>query len=178
MDLDRRDEIRDRLRELAGEHGFEDVVENQNTIDWDQVFERATRADRRLAGQIGALRDRYERAYPALVRIEFETNEPFDFAAGQYLSVRYGNRTCAYSIASSPTREETELCIRRVPDGRLSPKLCEELSVGDRLAIRGPSGHLLLEDVSKRDMVFLATGTGVAPMKSMIDYTFEKGRDE
>jgi ferredoxin-NADP reductase len=49
--------------------------------------------------------------------------------------------------------------------------------VGDQLTLRGPNGHLLLEDVSRRDMVFLATGTGVAPMKSMIDYTFEQGRD-
>ena len=131
-----------------------------------------------MAPQIGAFRDRFERAHPALVRIVFETDEPFDFAAGQYLSVRYGDRTRAYSIASSPNRDRAELCIRRVPDGRLSPRLCEELEVGDTLAIRGPSGHLLLEDASHREMAFLATGTGVAPMKSMIDYTFETGRDE
>ena len=178
MDLDRRQEIRNRLHELATIHGFDDAILEQESIDWDQLFEQATAADRRLAGRIGALHDRYERAHPALIKIAFETDEPFDFAAGQYLSVRYGNRTRAYSIASSPSREETELCIRRVPEGKLSPRLCDELSVGDRLAIRGPSGHLLLEDVSSRDMAFLATGTGVAPMKSMIDYTFEQGRDE
>ena len=178
MDTDRREEIRARLREIGQIHGFDDILAGTESIDWERLFDRATQADRRLAGRVGALHDRYERAHPALVTIEFETDEPFDFAAGQYLSVRYGNRTRAYSIASSPNRAETELCIRRVPEGKLSPKLCDELSVGDRLAIRGPSGHLLLEDVSSRDMAFLATGTGVAPMKSMIDYTFEEGRDE
>lgn len=178
MDRDRRAEVRTRLEELGDRHGFAHAIPASGPIDWDHLFETATGADRGLAGQIGALHDRYERAHPALVRIEFETDTPFDFAAGQYLSVRYGNRTRAYSIASSPNREETELCIRRVPEGRLSPTLCEDLAVGDRLAIRGPSGHLLLEDVSNRDMVFLGTGTGVAPMRSMIEYTFETGRDE
>jgi ferredoxin-NADP reductase len=178
LDRPRKDEIRSRLRELGSEYGFADAVADQGPLDWDGVFEAATRADRRLAPRIGALRDRFERAHPALVRIVFETDEPFEFAAGQYLSIRYGNRTRAYSIASSPTREDTELCIRRVPDGRLSTRLCEELSVGDEITVRGPHGHLLLEDVSERDLVFLATGTGVAPMKSMIDYVFEAGRDE
>ena len=178
MDHDRRGEIREKLQELGSKFGFEEAIPDRGNINWDRVFEEATRTNRKLAPRIGAFRDRFERAHPALVRIEFETDEPFDFAAGQYLSIRYGNRTRAYSIASSPNREGTELCIRRVPDGRLSPRLCEELSAGDRLTIRGPNGHLLLEDTSERDIAFLATGTGVAPMKSMIDYTFEKGRDE
>ncbi len=178
MDRDRRHEVRERLFELGTTHGFADAVPDEGSIDWDRVFDAATSVDPQLAPQIGSFRDRFERAHPALVRIAFETETPFDFAAGQYLSVRFGNRTRAYSISSSPNREETELCIRRVPDGRLSPRLCDELQVGDRLAVRGPSGHLLLEDPSERDLAFLATGTGVAPMKSMIDYTFETGRDE
>lgn len=178
MDSDRREEVRHRLRKVGQQYGFEEVVPEDGPIDWELVFDEATRESRQLASQIGAFRDRFTRAHPALVRIAFETDEPFDFAAGQYISVRYGDRTRAYSIASSPNRDETELCIRRVPDGRLSPRLCEELAVGDTLRIRGPSGHLLLEDTSRRDMAFLATGTGVAPMKSMIDYAFEMGRDE
>ncbi len=178
MDKVRRGEVRRRLLKLGEKHGFNDVVPAAGPIDWDVVFEAATQSRRQLASQIGAFRDRFERAHPALVRIVFETEEPFEFAAGQYLSIRYRERTRAYSIASSPTRDETELCIRRVPDGRLSPRLCDELSVGDRFVVRGPNGHLLLEDSSPRDMAFLATGTGVAPMKSMIDYVFETGRDE
>ncbi len=178
MDRVRKDEVRTTLRRLGKKHGFADAIAASGPIDWDDIFEKATSNNRRLAPQIGAFRDRYERAHPALVRIVFETDKPIEFAAGQYLSVRFGDRTRAYSIASSPNRDETELCIRRVPDGRLSPRLCDEVEVGDRLAIRGPNGHLLLEDPSRRDMVFLATGTGVAPMKSMIDYTFEQGRDE
>lgn len=178
MDLDRRSELRNRLRTLGTKYGFDGLIPDRGSINWDRVFEAATDADRRLAPQIGALHERFERAHPALVRIVVETDQPFDFAAGQYVSIRYGTRTRPYSIASSPTRDDTELCIRRVPDGTLSPRLCDDLSAGDRITVRGPNGHLLLEDVSSRDLAFLATGTGVAPMKSMIDYTFEKGRDE
>ncbi len=177
LDRDRRTEIRERLRTLASRHGFEGEIPRDGEIDWSAVFTAATAKQRRLAPVIGALRDRYLREHPALVKVVFESEQPFDFAAGQYLSVRYGGRTRAYSIASSPTADATELCIRRVPDGRLSVRLCDELEPGDRLAIRGPSGDLLLEDPSDRDLVFLATGTGVAPMKSMIDYTFATGRD-
>lgn len=177
MDRNRQREVRQKLLRLGRKHGFDDVVPERGAIDWEHVFNEATQANRRLAPRIGALHDRFERAHPALVRIEFETDEPIGHAAGQYLSIRYRGRTRAYSIASSPNRPETELCIRRVPDGRLSARLCDELSVGDMLTVRGPHGHLLLEDASDRDMVFLATGTGVAPMKSIIDYIFEEGRD-
>lgn len=178
MDENRREEVRQRLLELGTKHSFAAVVPEEGPIDWDLVFETATAAHPQLAPQIGALHNRFDRAHPALVRITFETDEPFDFAAGQYVSIRYGDRSRAYSVASSPTRDETELCVRRVPDGRLSPRLCDELSVGDRITVRGPNGHLLLEDVSPRDKAFLATGTGVAPMKSMIDYLFDTRRDE
>ncbi|WP_254274481.1 FAD-binding oxidoreductase [Haloarcula marina] len=178
MDRRRRDEVRARLLDLGARYGFDESVPERGAIDWDTVFERATHSNRKLAPRIGALRDRFKRDHPALVRIVLETDEPVGHAAGQYVSIRYGSRTRAYSIASSPNRDETELCVRRVPDGRLSRRLCGDLSVGDEVTIRGPNGHLLLEDVSRRDAVFLATGTGVAPMKSMIDYTFEEERDE
>lgn len=53
------------------------------------------------------------------------------------------------------------------------------LAVGDHLSIRGPfGGEFVLQEPSTRDLVFLATGTGVAPLKSMIDYCFEEGLDE
>lgn len=177
MDRNRKAEVRNALVELAETNGFADIVPEDGRLDWDAIFDRATSGNRRLAPRIGALHNRYERDYPSLIRLTLETEEPVGHAAGQYVSIRYGDRTRAYSIASSPTRPETELCVRRVPDGRLSPRLCDELAVGEEVSLRGPYGHLLLEDASPRDLVFLATGTGVAPMKSMIDYTFETGRD-
>ncbi|MEF8814305.1 MAG: FAD-binding oxidoreductase [Halovenus sp.] len=111
-----------------------------------------------------------------LVRARFTPD--IDFLAGQYVGLRYNGLPRAYSIANSPTEDELEICVRRVPGGRLSPQLCDDLSVGESVTVRGPYGELVLQDSSPRDVVFLATGTGVAPFKGMIDFLFETGRDE
>lgn len=137
-------------------------------------------ADRR-GGEVGeklaALQTRYVQPYPSLLRIDVETDEAVEFLAGQYLAVRYGGVARVYSVASSPNRGAIEFCVRRVPGGRMTSELAVDLDVGDELTLRGPYGDLLLEPTSRRDVVFLATGTGVAPFKAMIDYLFEEGLD-
>ncbi|MFB6219318.1 MAG: ferredoxin--NADP reductase, partial [Halobacteriaceae archaeon] len=121
---------------------------------------------------------RCERRRPMLVATELRPDEPVDYLAGQYVGIRYRGTSRAYSLSSSPNRERLELCVRRMPGGRLSPRICEDLSVGDEVTVRGPYGDLVLGNRSARDVVFLATGTGVAPFKGMIDYLFEEGLDE
>lgn len=177
LDRDRTDQIRRRIDELADEYELPRPADENGEIDWDETFDAAAQVAPWLVSQLGALHERYERPHPALIRLAFETDDPFDFVAGQYVTVRYQGRSRPYSIASSPTHEETELCIRRVPAGRLTPRLCDELTVGDELTVRGPNGHLHLEDPSKRDLGFFATGTGIAPLRSMLDYLFDTRRD-
>ncbi len=132
-------------------------------------------------GEIGrkldVLQARYHRCHPSLVRVVLETEEPVEFVAGQYVSVKYSGVSRVYSVASSPSRDEVELCIRRVPDGRLTPEILENLETGDEVTLRGPFGEFVMHEPSSRDLVFLATGTGVAPFKSTVDYVFEEGRD-
>ncbi|MFB6280668.1 MAG: FAD-binding oxidoreductase [Haloferacaceae archaeon] len=131
----------------------------------------------RRASRLVALQERFIRPYPSLIRVTVETDEPVEFVAGQYVSVRYRGTTRPYSVASSPTRDDLEFCIRRVPGGELTSDLAETLSEGDVVTLRGPYGDFVMEPPSKRDLVFLATGTGVAPFRSMIDYCFETGRN-
>lgn len=130
-----------------------------------------------VADRLADLQGRYLQPYPSLLVIDVATDEPVDFVAGQYLSIRYEDVARAYSVASSPTRDDLEFCVRRVPGGRMTSELAVDLTVGDQLTLRGPYGELTLEEPSSRDLVFLATGTGVAPFKSMIDYCFEEGLD-
>jgi CDP-4-dehydro-6-deoxyglucose reductase len=130
-----------------------------------------------VGGELRSLQERYIRPYPSLVRIAVETDESVEFVAGQYLSIRYRGTTRVYSLASSPNREELEFCIRRVPGGRLTPTLSADLEPGEEVTLRGPYGDFVMEPPSKRDLVFLATGTGVAPFKSMLDFCFEEGRE-
>lgn len=131
-----------------------------------------------LATKLGHLTDRYHRAYPSLLSLRLrEEDEPLDFVPGQYVTIRFHDTPRPYSVASSPNRNYLEFCLRRVPGGRLTADLFETLESGDEVAIRGPNGDFVMEDTSSRDLAFLATGTGVAPLKSMIQYTFEEGRD-
>ena len=147
---------------------------------WDEtIAELSEQGEEHLGGRLNALKERVERPYPSLVRLWFALEEEMDFVPGQYVRISYDDEEPrVYSIASSPNADEMELCIRRVPGGHLTPTLCDETSEGDDLFVRGPYGdEFTLLDPSPRDMVFVATGTGVAPFKSMIEYTFEEGRD-
>ena len=160
-----------------------DVVEDRKA--WEEAIDELADTGEQsmadaMAAKVDTLRERAERGYPSLLRLRFRPEEPFEFVPGQYARISYEEEEPrVYSIASSPNRDELELCIRRVPDGELTPDLCERASEGDDLFLRGPYGdEFMLQDPSERDLVFVATGTGAAPFKSMIDYTFEEGRDE
>ncbi len=96
----------------------------------------------------------------------------FRFQPGQWVSVVLpGNGVPlirAYSIASAPREDATfELAVTHVPDGAASEKLFE-LRAGDRLRVTGPFGTFHLKEPVDRPVVFIATGTGVAPFRSMI----------
>jgi NAD(P)H-flavin reductase len=148
---------------------------NGEELDWDALNDLLEDVGDPVHKKVETLLRRYERAYPGLLSVQFD--EDLDFAPGQYITIRYDQIPRPYSIASSPNEEELELCIRRVPGGTLTADLFEELSENETISLRGPNGDFLLEEPSHRDMVFLATGTGVAPLKSMIEYTFEEGHD-
>lgn len=198
MDEGRNDAVVAELRETLHEYGSERWREERpSTVegrdDWIQAqldpvdhLEGGTPLNPYLeegwrGGAVGeklaALQGRYLQPYPTLLRIAVDSDEPVDFVAGQYLSLRYRDVTRVYSIASSPNRDPIEFCVRRVPGGRLTSELAVDLSAGDEVTLRGPYGDLMLEPPSSRDVVFLATGTGVAPFKGMIDYLFEEGMD-
>lgn len=180
MDADRRPEISTAIRRWLGDHGLLDEYGPINGPgDWTGIhLQLAEDGYPEIARRIKTLAERYDRPKPMLIRARFQTETEIDFLAGQYIGLRYDDTARAYSLANSPTKAELEICVRRVPGGRLSPSLCDQLQEGDEVTIRGPYGDLVLQDHSARDMVFLATGTGVAPFKGMIDYLFETGRDE
>jgi CDP-4-dehydro-6-deoxyglucose reductase len=167
---------------------IESVIDTHRDVIRERLDIEAKLGPLGSSGKIDALKKRLERPYPSLVRLRAEVegaqkdcdDTSFEYAPGQYARISYGDEEPrVYSIASSPNREYLELCIRRVPGGHLTPVLCERASPGDDLFVRGPYGdELLLREPSERDLVFVATGTGVAPFKGMIDYVFEEGMDE
>ena len=97
-----------------------------------------------------------------------------DYLAGQHIDVRlvaedgYEARR-SYSIASAPGSGELELLIERLPDGEVSPFIADELQPGDMLEIRGPiGGHFTWAPSNRGPVAFIAGGSGIAPLMSMI----------
>jgi CDP-4-dehydro-6-deoxyglucose reductase len=170
-----------RLLEIYDREDWVDEVVDRNGegVDWDRLAELMETASVRgpLAERIAALRGRYERPYPSLVTVGIDAPADFSFVPGQYVTVRYDGVPRPYSLSCSPNAGEVEICVRRVPGGKLSERLCTELSPGDGITLRGPNGDFVLQEPSDRDLAFLATGTGVAPLASMIEYLFEEGWD-
>lgn len=91
-----------------------------------------------------------------------------DFKAGQFVSIQFrDNLARAYSIASSPSKDTIELIIRIVPNGAGS-MIIDAANIGDEFIFKGPFGHFVLSDNPKAKLLFFATGTGIAPIRSMI----------
>ena len=92
------------------------------------------------------------------------------FVPGQFLSVTaaIGDEeiTRAYSIASAPGGNRFALCANLVRDGRLSPFLFL-LKPGDEIDFKGPYGAFILRP-SGSDSILVATGTGIAPFRSIL----------
>lgn len=97
-------------------------------------------------------------------------NTRFDFLPGQYviLSVPQGEKTVKrlYSVASAPGQPDFELLIKLVPGGASSGYI-HSLGVGATVEMQGPAGLFTLKD-TPRTKVFIATGTGFAPMRSFL----------
>ncbi len=108
--------------------------------------------------------------------IELEVNgvSRFGFVPGQWLSVKATTpdgeeMTRAYSIASPPSENgHFAFCLNRVQDGFMSNYLCS-LDAGTKIAFQGPFGGFILRPPIS-DTVFIATGTGIAPFRSMLHW--------
>src|SRR5215468_9740257 len=108
--------------------------------------------------------------------LEFEMNgvPRFSFGAGQWLSFKTNmpdgeEITRAYSIASPPTNDNRfALCLNRVQDGFMSNFLCD-MKEGEEISCQGPFGDFILRP-PMRDTIFIATGTGIAPFRSMLHW--------
>jgi ferredoxin-NADP reductase len=183
MDRSRNREVLGALRETlraAGGESWLGAVKSGSDYDWPALFERLRGAEARRGtmSAVKTLAERVERPYPSLLRLGVNPETEVAFTPGQYATVRAHGTPRAYSIANAPGEGDLEFAIRRVPGGRLTSDLFVNVDVGDEVVVRGPNGHMVLDEPSERDVVFLATGTGVAPFKSMLDFLFERGWDE
>ena len=105
-------------------------------------------------------------------------SEPVPYEAGHFflLEVEDGGDkvTRAYSISSAPSEKEFfSLCLKFLPGGRASEYL-KNMEIGQEVHFQGPFGHFKLTD-SKKDILMVATGTGIAPFIGMVPTLLEQG---
>ncbi|MET0107016.1 MAG: FAD-binding oxidoreductase [Sedimenticola sp.] len=95
----------------------------------------------------------------------------FSFLPGQYIDViAQGGIRRSYSLANASAVDNLlELHIRAVPGGLMSEYWFRQAKVNDLLRLNGPLGTFFLREMAGLDLVFLATGTGIAPVKSMLE---------
>jgi benzoate/toluate 1,2-dioxygenase reductase component len=93
------------------------------------------------------------------------------FLPGQYVNVTAPNKTArrSYSFTSAPGADVATFLIRNVPGGKMSGYLEAEAKTGDRLVLNGPFGSFYLRE-PQRPILFLAGGTGVGPILSMLEH--------
>ena len=90
---------------------------------------------------------------------------------GQYIDViGPGGIRRSYSVANAPSAEKyIELHIRQVADGAMSDYWFEQAKPNDLLRLHGPLGTFFLRDVADLELILLATGTGMAPIKALLE---------
>ncbi len=95
----------------------------------------------------------------------------FYFIPGQFVSLTHtvhGREiTRPYSIASKPGGNRFDLCLNLVEEGLFTPWLFD-LKPGDEIETSAPLGFFVIRN-PQRDAIFVATGTGIAPMRSMLE---------
>ena len=97
----------------------------------------------------------------------------FNYTPGQFItlntSIKGHTVQRSYSIASSPSRPHSiEITVKRIPGGLVSNWLCDHIKVGDRLKVTGPFGRFSCFNFPARKLLFLAAGSGIVPIMSML----------
>jgi CDP-4-dehydro-6-deoxyglucose reductase, E3 len=111
----------------------------------------------------------------AVVKMQLPANDPLRYRAGQYVEfiLRDGSRR-SYSMANAPHTQGdkpwVELHIRHMPGGKFTDIVFGTMKEKDILRMEGPFGSFFLREDSDKPMVLLASGTGFAPIKAIIEH--------
>ena len=123
-----------------------------------------------------------ERAAPdvAILKLQLPANQNLQYRAGQYVEfiLRDGARR-SYSMANGPhllgTPPAIELHLRHMPGGKFTDHVFSAMKEKDILRMEGPFGSFFLREDSSKPIVLLASGTGFAPIKAVIERMRHKG---
>jgi CDP-4-dehydro-6-deoxyglucose reductase len=114
-----------------------------------------------------------------VMRVQLPAAQPLEYHAGQYVDflLRDGDRR-SYSMANAPhalgNPAQLELHLRHMQGGKFTDQVFGSMKEKDILRIEGPYGGFFLRENSNKPMIFLASGTGFAPIKALIEHLQHK----
>jgi CDP-4-dehydro-6-deoxyglucose reductase len=120
----------------------------------------------------------------AILSLKLPTGERLQFLAGQYIDILLkdpatgGVKRRSFSMANAPHDDQfLQLHVRKSPNGAFSKFVFEEMRERSILRFEGPLGTFYLREDSDKPMIFVAGGTGFAPVKAQIEHLLHKGED-
>ena len=111
------------------------------------------------------------------LHLRIPPNASFRYLSGQYINIIKGDYKRSYSIASTSSSSNLVFFIKNYGGGKFSNYLFNEAQINDLLRIEGPIGTFFYRNTSKKNIVFLATGTGIAPVKGILEQLDENNRE-
>lgn len=123
------------------------------------------------AQRCGAVVRGVERFTPSVVNLQLEIEAgALRYVPGQYMNVLLdGGCHRSFSMASAPAGACVDFHVRQIPGGRFTDAGLRGLAAGDRLEVEIPLGNFRYHAEDYRPLVMAATGTGLAPIKSMLE---------
>ncbi len=163
------------------------IAHSDVVLESRQVVEAGAFPIKKMPARVVSL----ERLSPDVmaVKLQLPANEPMQYRAGQYIEfiLRDGARR-SYSMANAPhTLMQTvpggtvapmvDLHIRHMPGGKFSDHVFESMKEKEIQRIEGPHGSFFLREDSTKPIILLASGTGFAPIKALIEHMQFTGID-
>ena len=112
-----------------------------------------------------------------IVYLKLPANERLMFLPGQYIDIllKDGTRR-SFSMANAPHDDDyVQLHVRHVPGGAFTDHVFQTMKERDILRLEGPFGTFFLREESAKPIVLVASGTGFAPIKALIEAALRKG---
>ncbi|MDX8386239.1 MAG: CDP-6-deoxy-delta-3,4-glucoseen reductase [Gallionella sp.] len=112
-----------------------------------------------------------------VLSLKLPTNERLQFLAGQYIDILLkDHKPRSFSLANAPHNDDfLELHIRNIAGGAFTQHVFNEMKERDLLRFKGPQGTFFLREDTDKPIIFVASGTGFAPVKAIIEHALHIG---
>lgn len=113
----------------------------------------------------------------AVLKLKLPVSERLQFRAGQYIDILMKDgKKRSFSIANAPHDDAfLELHIRHQPGGSFSDYVFAQMKEREIMRFKGPMGSFFLREDSDKPIIFVASGTGFAPVKGIIEHAIHHG---